>query len=163
MASGRVRPNDVEAEKAVLSALLLDNRAIHEVVTEVACVPDQQFPDQESPAHGSSPSLLEGIISIEVENAVEVIGLIGDRKSIVEANRVLFPSRLGQILGARRRTGGRRQSEQCQDENGPGYPDWGHIDVDCGTRGQLRTWVYRAPGSPRLHPFSAAHRPDLSP
>lgn len=33
--SGRVPPHDIEAEKAVLSAVLLDNEAIHEVVTEV--------------------------------------------------------------------------------------------------------------------------------
>ena len=33
--SGRVPPHDIEAEKAVLSAILLDNDAIHPVVTEV--------------------------------------------------------------------------------------------------------------------------------
>ena len=33
--SGRVPPHDIEAEKAVLSAILLDNDAIHSVVTEV--------------------------------------------------------------------------------------------------------------------------------
>ncbi|MEZ7978979.1 MAG: replicative DNA helicase [Myxococcota bacterium] len=33
--SGRVPPHDIEAEKAVLSAILLDNDAIHTVVTEV--------------------------------------------------------------------------------------------------------------------------------
>ena len=32
---GRVPPHDIEAEKAVLSAILLDNDAIHSVVTEV--------------------------------------------------------------------------------------------------------------------------------
>jgi replicative DNA helicase len=32
---GRVPPHDIEAEKAVLSALLLDNRAIHSVLTEI--------------------------------------------------------------------------------------------------------------------------------
>ncbi len=32
---GRVPPHDLDAEKAVLSALLLDNRALHEVATEV--------------------------------------------------------------------------------------------------------------------------------
>jgi replicative DNA helicase len=34
-ASGRVLPHDLEVEKAVLSALLLDNQAIHTVLTEV--------------------------------------------------------------------------------------------------------------------------------
>ncbi|MFK7895036.1 MAG: replicative DNA helicase [Myxococcota bacterium] len=33
--AGRVPPHDIEAEKAVLSAILLDNDAIHSVVTEV--------------------------------------------------------------------------------------------------------------------------------
>jgi len=33
--TGRVPPHDIEAEKAVLSAVLLDNDAIHSVVTEV--------------------------------------------------------------------------------------------------------------------------------
>ena len=33
--AGRVPPHDIEAEKAVLSAILLDNDAIHNVVTEV--------------------------------------------------------------------------------------------------------------------------------
>jgi len=32
---GRVPPHDIEAEKAVLSAILLDNNAIHAIVTEV--------------------------------------------------------------------------------------------------------------------------------
>ncbi len=32
---GRVPPSDIEAEKAVLSALLLDNDAIHTVLSEV--------------------------------------------------------------------------------------------------------------------------------
>ena len=33
--AGRVPPHDIEAEKAVLSAILLDNEAIHSVVTEI--------------------------------------------------------------------------------------------------------------------------------
>jgi replicative DNA helicase len=33
--AGRIPPHDIEAEKAVLSAILLDNEAIHAVVTEV--------------------------------------------------------------------------------------------------------------------------------
>ena len=33
--AGRIPPHDIEAEKAVLSAILLDNDAIHAVVTEV--------------------------------------------------------------------------------------------------------------------------------
>ena len=42
---GRVPPHDLEAEKAVLSALLLDNDAIHSVYTEV--VPEDFY----HPAH----------------------------------------------------------------------------------------------------------------
>ena len=33
--AGRVPPHDIESEKAVLSAILLDNDAIHAVVTEI--------------------------------------------------------------------------------------------------------------------------------
>jgi replicative DNA helicase len=43
--SGRVPPSDIEAEKAVLSALLLDNDAIHTVLNEV------RPPDFYHPAH----------------------------------------------------------------------------------------------------------------
>ena len=32
---GRVPPNDLSAEKAVLSAVLLDNAVIHSIVTEI--------------------------------------------------------------------------------------------------------------------------------
>jgi replicative DNA helicase len=43
--AGRVPPQDLEAERAVLSALMLDNRAIHSVLTEVK--PDDFY----HPAH----------------------------------------------------------------------------------------------------------------
>ena len=43
--AGRIPPHDIEAEKAVLSAILLDNDAIHTVVTEI------QDPDFYHPAH----------------------------------------------------------------------------------------------------------------
>ena len=42
---GRMPPHDLEAEKAVLSALMIDNDAIHSVYTEV--VPDDFY----HPAH----------------------------------------------------------------------------------------------------------------
>ena len=42
---GRVPPHDLEAEKAVLSALMLDNNAIHSVLNEVQ--PDDFY----HPAH----------------------------------------------------------------------------------------------------------------
>ena len=43
--NNRVPPHDLEAEKAVLSALLLDNNAIHSVYTEV--IPEDFY----HPAH----------------------------------------------------------------------------------------------------------------
>ena len=55
----RVPPSDVDAEKAVLSAILLDNNAIHSIVTEVT--PDDFY----HPAH---QSLYRAMVTLKDEN-----------------------------------------------------------------------------------------------
>ncbi len=57
--SGRVPPHDLEAEKAVLSALLLDNVAIHAVLTEVK--PEDFY----HPAH---QQLYQAMVALQDEN-----------------------------------------------------------------------------------------------
>jgi replicative DNA helicase len=57
--AGRVPPHDLEAEKAVLSALLLDNGAIHAVLTEVK--PEDFY----HPAH---QQLYQAMVSLQDEN-----------------------------------------------------------------------------------------------
>jgi replicative DNA helicase len=57
--SGRVPPHDIEAEKAVLSAILLDNDAIHSVVTEVS---DEDF------YHPSHQLLYRSMVRLRDEN-----------------------------------------------------------------------------------------------
>lgn len=57
--SGRVPPHDVEAEKAVLSAILLDNDAIHSVVTEVR---------EEDFYHPSHQMLYRSMVRLRDEN-----------------------------------------------------------------------------------------------
>jgi len=57
--SGRVPPHDIEAEKAVLSAILLDNEAIHAVVTEVR---DEDF------YHPSHQMLYRSMVRLRDEN-----------------------------------------------------------------------------------------------
>lgn len=56
---GRVPPNDIEAEKAVLSAILLDNDAIHSVVTEVR---------EEDFYHPSHQMLYRSMVRLKDEN-----------------------------------------------------------------------------------------------
>jgi replicative DNA helicase len=56
---GRVPPHDLEAEKAVLSALLLDNRAIHSVLTEVK--PEDFY-------HPSHVELYQAMLALQDEN-----------------------------------------------------------------------------------------------
>src|SRR5262245_2785119 len=58
-ASGRVPPHDLEVEKAVLSALLLDNQAIHSVLTEVK--PDDFY-------HPSHQQLYQAMLVLQDEN-----------------------------------------------------------------------------------------------
>jgi len=57
--AGRVPPHDLEAEKAVLSALLLDNQAIHSVLTEVK--PDDFY-------HPSHQQLYQAMLVLQDEN-----------------------------------------------------------------------------------------------
>jgi replicative DNA helicase len=56
---GRVPPHDLEAEKAVLSALLIDNNAIHVVLNEV--VPDDFY-------HPSHQQIYRGMLALADEN-----------------------------------------------------------------------------------------------
>ena len=58
-AAGRVPPHDLEAEKAVLSAILLDHNAIHTVCTEVG--PEDFY----HPAH---QTLLRAMLALKEEN-----------------------------------------------------------------------------------------------
>ena len=57
--AGRVPPHDLEAEKAVLSALLLDNNAVHSVLNEVA--PDDFY-------HPSHQQIYRAMLALQDEN-----------------------------------------------------------------------------------------------
>ncbi len=57
--AGRIPPHDIEAEKAVLSAILLDNDAIHAVVTEIR---DEDF------YHPSHQILYRSMVRLRDEN-----------------------------------------------------------------------------------------------
>ena len=57
--AGRVPPHDLEVEKAVLSALLLDNHAIHSVLNEVK--PDDFY-------HPSHQQLYQAMLALQDEN-----------------------------------------------------------------------------------------------
>src|SRR5262249_49402579 len=57
--TGRTPPHDLEAEKAVLSALLIDNAAIHSVLNEVA--PDDFY-------HPSHQSIYKAMLALQDEN-----------------------------------------------------------------------------------------------
>jgi replicative DNA helicase len=57
--SGRVLPQDLEVEKAVLSALLLDNQAVHSVLTEIS--PDDFY----HPAH---QQLFRAMLALQDDN-----------------------------------------------------------------------------------------------
>jgi replicative DNA helicase len=59
MVAGRVPPHDIEAEKAVLSAILLDNDAIHSVVTEIR---------EEDFYHPSHQMLFRSMVRLRDEN-----------------------------------------------------------------------------------------------
>ena len=59
MVGGRVPPHDIEAEKAVLSAILLDNDAIHSVVTEIR---------EEDFYHPSHQMLFRSMVRLRDEN-----------------------------------------------------------------------------------------------
>ena len=57
--AGRVPPHDVEAEKAVLSALLLDNNAVHSVLNEIA--PEDFY-------HPSHQQIYSAMLALQDEN-----------------------------------------------------------------------------------------------
>jgi len=57
--AGRVPPHDLEAEKAVLSALLIDNAAVHAVLNEVA--PDDFY-------HPSHQQIYRAMLALQDEN-----------------------------------------------------------------------------------------------
>ena len=57
--AGRIPPHDIEAEKAVLSAILLDNDSIHTIVTEIQ---DQDF------YHPSHQMLYRSMVRLKDEN-----------------------------------------------------------------------------------------------
>ncbi len=57
--AGRVPPHDLEAEKAVLSALLIDNSAIHQVLNEVS--PDDFY-------HPSHQQIYKSMLALQDEN-----------------------------------------------------------------------------------------------
>ena len=56
---GRIPPHDLEAEKAVLSALLIDNAAIHSVLNEVS--PDDFY-------HPSHQTIYKAMLALQDEN-----------------------------------------------------------------------------------------------
>jgi replicative DNA helicase len=56
---GRIPPHDLEAEKAVLSALLIDNTAIHSVLNEVS--PDDFY-------HPSHQTIYKAMLALQDEN-----------------------------------------------------------------------------------------------
>jgi replicative DNA helicase len=58
-AIGRIPPHDLEAEKAVLSALLIDNAAIHSVLNEVS--PDDFY-------HPSHQAIYKAMLALQDEN-----------------------------------------------------------------------------------------------
>jgi replicative DNA helicase len=58
-AAGRIPPHDIEAEKAVLSALLIENEAIHSVLNEI--VPDDFY----HPAH---QQIYRAMLTLQDEN-----------------------------------------------------------------------------------------------
>jgi replicative DNA helicase len=85
----RVPPHDLEAERAVLSAILLDNAAIHEVATELA--PDDFY----SPAH---QTIYQAMLSLDHDSRpVDLITLseyLNARKAL---DRVGGPVALAEI------------------------------------------------------------------
>ena len=67
--TGRVPPQDLEAERAVLSALMLDNRAIHSVLTEVR--PDDFY----HPAH---VEVYRAMLALQDENQPVDVHTVAD-------------------------------------------------------------------------------------
>ncbi len=81
----RVLPHDLEVEKAVLSALLHDNRAIHIVLTEVRV---------EDFYHPSHQTLYDAMLTLQDENQPvdlhTVANLLGERKTLDSIGGLVF-------------------------------------------------------------------------
>jgi replicative DNA helicase len=88
-AGGRVPPHDVEAEKAVLSALLIENEAIHSVLNEI--VPDDFY----HPAH---QQIYRAMLSLQDENQPVDLHTLSDhlnaRKTLDAVGGLVFLSEL---------------------------------------------------------------------
>jgi len=86
---GRVPPHDLEAEKAVLSALLLDNNAVHSVLNEVA--PDDFY-------HPSHQQIYRAMLALQDENQPVDLHTLSDylnaQKRLDAVGGVVFLSEL---------------------------------------------------------------------
>lgn len=82
---GRVLPHDLEVEKAVLSAVLHDNRAIHSVLTEV------RVDDFYHPAH---QTLYDAMLTLQDENQPvdlhTVANFLSERKTLDSIGGLVF-------------------------------------------------------------------------
>ncbi|MGE4652883.1 MAG: DnaB-like helicase N-terminal domain-containing protein, partial [Myxococcota bacterium] len=87
--TGRVPPHDLEAEKAVLSALLLDNDAIHRVLNDVT--PEDFY-------HPSHAQIYQGMLSLQDENEPVDLHTLSDhlnqQKRLDAVGGVVFLSEL---------------------------------------------------------------------
>ena len=87
--AGRVPPQDLEAEKAVLSALLLDNNAIHSVLNEV--LPEDFY-------HPSHQQIYRAMLSLQDENEPVDLHTLSDylqtKKTLDAVGGVVFLSEL---------------------------------------------------------------------
>jgi len=84
-ATGRVPPHDLEAEKAVLSALLIDNVAIHTVLNEIG--PDDFY-------HPSHQQIYKAMLALQDENEPVDLHTLADyltsRKLLDRAGGLVF-------------------------------------------------------------------------
>ena len=87
--TGRVPPHDLEAEKAVLSALLLDNDAIHRVLNDVT--PEDFY-------HPSHAQIYQGMLALQDENEPVDLHTLSDhlnqQKRLDAVGGVVFLSEL---------------------------------------------------------------------
>jgi len=87
--AGRIPPQDLEAEKAVLSALLLDNNAIHSVLNEV--LPEDFY-------HPSHQQIYRAMLSLQDENEPVDLHTLSDylqtKKTLDAVGGVVFLSEL---------------------------------------------------------------------
>ena len=105
---GRVPPSDVEAEKAVLSALLLDNDAIHTVLSEVR--PTDFYHPAHQKIYESMLLMQDANDPVDLDPAPVPRGerLLGDGDR-VHAPRELLPELLRRRAGGARRCGASRR------------------------------------------------------